>query len=457
MQVNDDLIKLLRYSRPVKITSLLLGCAITVASIAVSNCGSSDSVSLQMPSRFSGERQSSRLGYVDMKPEYQRVDIKDYTYVADDVEFAVENFREEVGIQDLKYDGNKYRIEKKSAKVYSDFALSEELTKLKADDIVVVISSDDKVAYVKTEKGQRGYMASSALADDPGEATPTPTATVTPTPTQKPDYSRTNGVTAKATPTAKPRATATPVATATATPAPTATSVAKPSATATPAAKSDDKKVSEKKCDLTVYTVDSVNLRKGPGTEYDRVKIMASGTDLKIVAVTSNGWYKTSDGYYVRADLTTDKKPDTGNGDNSKDNDNKDNNKTKTVCGGNKSDYSDFASFVKSFIGVKYVFAACSIDRVDCSGLTKYCFSKWYGLNLPHSAHEQSKMGTEVAIDNIKCADIVCFDYNLDGRIDHVGIYVGGGVVIHASETRGAVRASSLSGMSGIATIRRLV
>jgi len=96
-------------------------------------------------------------------------------------------------------------------------------------------------------------------------------------------------------------------------------------------------------------------------------------------------------------------------------------------------------------------------DGVDCSGLTKYCFSKWYGLNLPHSAHEQSKMGTEVSIDNIKCADIVCFDYNLDGRIDHVGIYVGGGVVIHASETRGAVRASSLSGMSGIATIRRLV
>lgn len=456
MQVTDDLIKFMRYSRPVKITSLLLGCAITVASIAVSNCGSSDSVSLQMPARFSGERQSSRLGYVDVKSEYQRVDIKDYTYVADDIEFAIENFREEEGVQDFKYDGNKYRIEKKSAKVYSDFEMSEELTKLKADDIVVVISSDDNVAYVKTEKGQRGYMASSALAEEPGAATPTPTSTVTPTPTKAADNKKTAVAKATATPTAKPKATATPVATATATPTPAATSVAKPTATATPTAKADKKEVSEKKCDKTVYTTDAVNLRKGPGTEYDRVRLMDSGTELKIVATTSNGWYKTSDGYYVRADLTTDRKPDTGNGDNSQDKDNKDN-KTKTVCGGNKSDYSDFASFVKSFIGVKYVFAACSIDRVDCSGLTKYCFSKWYGLNLPHSAHEQSKMGTEVSIDNIKCADIVCFDYNLDGRIDHVGIYVGGGVVIHASETRGAVRASSLSGMSGIATIRRLV
>ncbi|MBP5654023.1 MAG: C40 family peptidase [Clostridiales bacterium] len=445
--------KLIRYARPVKIATVALGCVITVASIVVSNCGSSDSVSLQMPARYTEDR-SSRLGYVDTKPAHQRFDLDKYTYVADDVQFALENFKQEEPSAELKYDGNKYRVEKKTVKLYSDAELSEELTKLKADDVVVVISCGDDIAYVKTENGQRGYMKSSALADEPGAVTPTPTATATPTPTPKAKDNKNVNAKATATPTQSPKATATPAATATATPKPTAA----PTATATPKPAADDKKsdVTEKKCDKTVYTTDSVNLRMGPGTDFDRAKVIASGTELKCVALTSNGWYKTSDGYYVRADLTTDQKPDAGQTDQN-DNDNQDDTKTKKVTGGNKSDYSDFASFVKSFIGVRYVFAACAIDKVDCSGLTKYCFSKWYGLDLPHSAHEQSKMGTEVAIDSIKCADIVCFDYNQDGRIDHVGIYVGGGVVIHASETKGAVRASSLSGMSGIATIRRLV
>ena len=458
---NVNIDRLIRYSRPVKITSLVLGCAITVASIVVSNCGSTDSVCLQMPARYYEDR-SSRLGYTDVVPAVQRFDIDKYTYVGDaSVELDPEFVEETASSDDLRYDGNKYRVDKKSVKLYSDVGMSDEVTKLKEDDVVTVISSDDDVAYVKTAAGQRGYLDSSVLAEDPGEATPTPTVTNTPTPTPKSKDNKDKKATATPAPTKKPKATATPAAkdtepaaTATATPLPTATSA--PTDTPAPNEKPSKDEVTEKKCDKTVYTNDDVNLRKGPGTEFDRVRLLDSGTELKCVAVTSNGWYKTDDGYYIRADLTTDKKPDQGQ-DGQQGKDDKDDGTTKKVTGGNKSDYSDFASFVKSFIGVKYVFAASAIDKVDCSGLTKYCFSKWYGLSLPHSAHEQSKMGTEVAIENIKCADIVCFDYDLDGRIDHVGIYIGGGVVIHASETRGCVRASSLSGMSGIATIRRLV
>ena len=445
----------LRYSRPVKIATLVLGCAITVSSLVVSNCGATDSVSLQMPASYQLDR-SSRLGYVEIQAKARDIDINDYTYVATDIDYVVENFKKEEELAKLSFDGNKYRIEKKKAVLYSDYSLNEELADLKADDLVVVISSDDDIAYVKTESGERGYMKKKALSDEPASATPTPTATPTAAPTAAPT-SATKVAKATATPTEKPKATKTPVAsptqavaTATATPTPTATVVAKPT-------KSEDdgkKDVSEDKCDLTVYTTDSVNLRKGPGTEYGRVRLLSQGDELKIVAKTSNGWYKTDDGYYVRADLTTDKKPEPTPTDAPSD---QGDSKTAKVTGGNKSDYSNFSDFVKSFIGVKYVFGASSIDRVDCSGLTKYCFGKWYGLSLPHSAHSQSQMGQEVSIDNIQTADIVCFDYDVDGRIDHVGIYVGGGVVVHASETRGAVRASSLSGMSGIATIRRLV
>ena len=101
--------KLIRYARPVKIATVALGCVITVASIVVSNCGSSDSVSLQMPARYTEDR-SSRLGYVDTKPAHQRFDLDKYTYVADDVQFALENFKQEEPSAELKYDGNKYRV-----------------------------------------------------------------------------------------------------------------------------------------------------------------------------------------------------------------------------------------------------------------------------------------------------------------------------------------------------------
>ncbi len=442
MQGNDNLDRLIRYSRPVKITTLILGCILTVSSLVVSNCGATDSVSLQIPANYSAER-SSRLGYVEIENRAPRFNIDDYTYVADDIDFAVENFKETAEPENLSYDGNRYLVAKKKATVYSDLELSEELEKLKANDVVILISTDEDLAYVKTASGERGYMKREALSDEPAEGTPTPTATPEPT-------KATKDAKATPTPTDKNKDNTNKVATATSTPTPTVTVVAKPTKGA-----SDNKSgVTEDKCKKTVYTTDAVNLRKGPGTEYDRVRLLSKGDEVKVVALTSNGWYKNEDGYYLRADLTTDTKPqptptdkpdDQGSGSSAK------------VTGGNKSDYSNFADYVKSFIGVKYVFAACSIDKVDCSGLTKYCFGKWYGLDLPHSAHSQSQMGKEVSIENIKTADIVCFDYDRNGRIDHVGIYVGGGVVVHASETRGCVRASSLSGMSGIATIRRLV
>ncbi len=443
MQGNDSLDKIIRYSRPVKIVTLVLGCAITVSTLVVSNCGATDSVSLQIPAGYQAERSSSRLGYVAIENQVQRFNIDDYTYVADDVDFVLENIKESAEVESLTYDGNRYLVDKKKAVLYSDYELSEELERLKANDVVIVISSDEEIAYVKTSEGERGYMKKSALSDEPSDGTLTPTTSPTPT-------KATKDAKATAAPTPKNKGNTKPVATATATPTPTATKVAEP----TKAGSGNQNGVSEDKCKKTVYTTDAVNLRKGPGTEYDRVRLLSKGEEVKVVAKTSNGWYKTNEGYYLRADLTSEDKPqatptdkpsDQGNG-----------NSTK-VTGGNKSDYSNFADYVKSFIGVKYVFAACAIDKVDCSGLTKYCFGKWYGLDLPHSAHSQSQMGKEISIENIKTADIVCFDYNRDGRIDHVGIYVGGGVVVHASETRGCVRASSLSGMSGIATIRRLV
>ena len=52
-----------------------------------------------------------------------------------------------------------------------------------------------------------------------------------------------------------------------------------------------------------VTCTDYINVRKGPGTEYDAVAKLSNNMQVIVVAVTSNNWYKTHDGFYVSGDL----------------------------------------------------------------------------------------------------------------------------------------------------------
>ncbi|MDU9693569.1 NlpC/P60 family protein [Priestia aryabhattai] len=85
--------------------------------------------------------------------------------------------------------------------------------------------------------------------------------------------------------------------------------------------------------------------------------------------------------------------------------------------------------------GAKYLWGAATTrtDAFDCSSFTLRSF-KAAGITLPRTSLEQSKMGTEVSLDNLKKGDLVFFDTNKDGVINHVGIYVGNNTMINASK-----------------------
>ena len=68
-------------------------------------------------------------------------------------------------------------------------------------------------------------------------------------------------------------------------------------------------KITEKELFIAVYATTTVNVRSGPGTEYDIVKSVYAGDQIDVVAVTSNGWYKTYNGNYINKDYTTETKP----------------------------------------------------------------------------------------------------------------------------------------------------
>ena len=69
------------------------------------------------------------------------------------------------------------------------------------------------------------------------------------------------------------------------------------------------KGITEEELFLAVYAKTTINVRSGPGTDYDIVKTLYSGDQIDVIAVTSNGWYKTYNGNYVKKDLTTETKP----------------------------------------------------------------------------------------------------------------------------------------------------
>ncbi|MDA8443305.1 MAG: C40 family peptidase [Peptococcaceae bacterium] len=98
--------------------------------------------------------------------------------------------------------------------------------------------------------------------------------------------------------------------------------------------------------------------------------------------------------------------------------------------------------FAKSLIGTPYVFGGNTTAGFDCSAFTKYVYAR-YGVSLPRTSFGQFDVGSAVSMSNLAPGDLVFFTTYQSGP-SHVGIYVGGGNFIHASNS--GVRVEALSG-----------
>ena len=98
-----------------------------------------------------------------------------------------------------------------------------------------------------------------------------------------------------------------------------------------------------------------------------------------------------------------------------------------------------------SMVGGSYIYGAYDpANRTfDCSGLTMYCFSK-AGISLPHQSEAQKGyIRNFVPLSQLQPGDLVW-------KSGHVGIYVGNGQMIHASNpTRGIIVGPMTWGMVG--------
>ncbi|MFD9626536.1 C40 family peptidase [Peribacillus muralis] len=90
------------------------------------------------------------------------------------------------------------------------------------------------------------------------------------------------------------------------------------------------------------------------------------------------------------------------------------------------------------YLGAKYVFGASTsrTDVFDCSSFTLKAFQA-AGISLPRTSLAQSRAGASVSSSNLQKGDLIFFDTNNDGQINHVGIYTGNGQMLNASTSNG--------------------
>lgn len=91
--------------------------------------------------------------------------------------------------------------------------------------------------------------------------------------------------------------------------------------------------------------------------------------------------------------------------------------------------------------GKPYQWGAVGPDRFDCSGYTRYVWSR-FGKSLPHNSGQQYGSVQHISKASRKIGDLI-FVYD-SGGIYHVGIYAGSGYMWHSPHSGDVVKKSKI-------------
>lgn len=173
-----------------------------------------------------------------------------------------------------------------------------------------------------------------------------------------------------------------------------------------------------------IVTADKLNVRQGPSTYDSIIHQLWNGNRVRVIDETS-GWYKIllSDGrtgWVSKAYL-------------------------KVEADSREQRINTVINTAKSLLGTPYVWGGKSPQDggFDCSGFTQYVYAK-AGVSLNRISRDQATQGFLVSRANLQPGDLVFFSLAGDGQISHVGIYIGGGMMIHSPKTGDVVKTTDI-------------
>ena len=216
----------------------------------------------------------------------------------------------------------------------------------------------------------------------------------------------------------------------------------------------ENKKEEDKKSEKTSKTYyvkgTSVNARSEANKSSSVVKKF--DTNDKVTVTGEDGdWYivdiNGKKAYIQKSLLSSKKVETTSRSSNSLTENNEENNveeqKEETTTETNKS-ADAIVAYAKTFQGYPYVYGSNGPSSFDCSGFVQYVY-KHFGYSLSRSSKTQANDGVAVSKSNLQPGDILIFKNTAKTEIGHVGIYIGNGQFIHASNPKTGVTISSLS------------
>lgn len=193
-----------------------------------------------------------------------------------------------------------------------------------------------------------------------------------------------------------------------------------------------------KTSDVTITTgvvnTGTLSVRANPGTDEKLVGKIYANTKVNI-AEAENGWYKITteglDGWvsseYISNVTTVLDKPVEPNRGVAK-------RTAETATTANSKKIASIVAVAKQQVGKPYRYGSSGPNAFDCSGLVSYAYRS-VGVSLPRSSSSYVSVGKTVSKANLKEGDIILFDTAgpIDGRVSHLGIYVGNRQIVHAS------------------------
>lgn len=94
----------------------------------------------------------------------------------------------------------------------------------------------------------------------------------------------------------------------------------------------------------------------------------------------------------------------------------------------------------KRFLGLRYIWSGTSAYGFDCSGIL-YAIMRTHGVLIPRDSFYQATKGTWVSKANLRSGDFVFFaGNNGTGKVYHVGLYLGNGMMLHAPNASSVVK-----------------